>query len=51
MRQYEVVLGVGRDREVVQPDILFVAAERAEIIMRAEIVGCPDLVVEPRSGT
>ena len=37
----EVVLGVGRDREVVQSDILLVAAEGAEIIMRAEIVGCP----------
>lgn len=47
----EVVLGVGRDPEVVQPDILLVAAERVEIIRRAEIVGCPDLVVEPRSGT
>jgi Uma2 family endonuclease len=42
----DVVLGVGNEREVVQPDIVFVAAERVAIITTAEIVGCPDLVVE-----
>ena len=42
----DVVLGTGAAREVVQPDILFVAAERASIITRPEVVGCPDLVVE-----
>lgn len=42
----DVVLGTGADREIVQPDILFVSAERASIITRPEVVGCPDLVVE-----
>ncbi|MSR13310.1 MAG: Uma2 family endonuclease [Gammaproteobacteria bacterium] len=42
----DVVLGTGAAREVVQPDILFVAAERASIITRPEVVGCPDLVIE-----
>ncbi|MBI2799883.1 MAG: Uma2 family endonuclease [Gammaproteobacteria bacterium] len=42
----DVVLGTGTAREVVQPDILFVTAERAEIVTLAEVVGCPDLVIE-----
>ena len=42
----DVVLGAGTEREVVQPDILFVAAKRADIVKLAEIAGCPDLVVE-----
>lgn len=42
----DVVLGTGSAREVVQPDILFVAQERTSIITRPEVVGCPDLVVE-----
>ena len=42
----DVVLGAGAGREVVQPDILFIAAERVEIITRSEVTGCPDLVVE-----
>ena len=42
----DVVLGKGAVREVVQPDILFIAAERVEIITRSEVIGCPDLVVE-----
>ncbi len=42
----DVVLGKGAEREIVQPDILFVATERAAIITRAEVAGCPDLVIE-----
>ena len=42
----DVVLGKGSEREIVQPDILFIAAERAAIITRAEVAGCPDLVIE-----
>ena len=32
--------------DVVQPDLLFVAAERADIITAANVQGAPDLVVE-----
>jgi len=42
----DVVLGEGSQRDVVQPDIVFVSAERAAIVTPAEIVGAPDLVVE-----
>lgn len=42
----DVVLGVGEEREVVQPDILFISKERAKIIAEEEIQGAPDLVVE-----
>lgn len=42
----DVVLGVGEEREVVQPDLLFISKERAEIIAEEEIRGAPDLVVE-----
>ena len=42
----DVVLGKGPVREVVQPDILYIAAERVEIITRSEVTECPDLVVE-----
>lgn len=42
----DVVLGEGRDREVVQPDILFISRERSEIITHEEIQGAPDLVIE-----
>ena len=42
----DVVLGQGRQREVVQPDILWVSGSRKEIIKEQEIQGAPDLVVE-----
>ena len=34
------------DTEVVQPDLMFIASERAEIITHANIQGAPDLAVE-----
>lgn len=42
----DVVLGEGDDREVAQPDVLFIFHERAEVIHDDEIRGAPDLVVE-----
>ncbi len=36
----------GNEKEVVQPDILFVSAARAGIITEANVQGAPDLVVE-----
>lgn len=42
----DVVLGQGSDREVAQPDILFVSAQRRAIIAEGEIQGAPDLMVE-----
>ena len=42
----DVVLGEDDAREVVQPDLLIVATERASIIAEEEIRGAPDLVVE-----
>lgn len=42
----DVVLGAGDRRDVVQPDILFVAAPRTAIITIEEVVGAPDLVIE-----
>ena len=42
----DVVLGQGDERNVVQPDLLFVAKGRADIIVLEEIRGAPDLVVE-----
>ena len=34
------------DTEVVQPDLMFISQERAEIITRANVQAAPDLVVE-----
>lgn len=42
----DVVLGEGGDREVAQPDVLFISHERIEIIHDDEVRGAPDLVVE-----
>ncbi|MGH8654832.1 MAG: Uma2 family endonuclease [Gammaproteobacteria bacterium] len=42
----DVVLGTGKDREVVQPDVLFISRGRTAIIAPAEIQGAPDLIVE-----
>ncbi len=42
----DVVLGEGDDREVAQPDVLFISQERAEIIHDDEVRGAPDLVLE-----
>ena len=42
----DVILGQGNAREVVQPDLVFVARERAGIIKLHGIEGPPDLVVE-----
>lgn len=42
----DVVLGEGEDREVAQPDILYVSNERSTIIHEEEIRGAPDLIIE-----
>ena len=42
----DVVFGKGMEREVAQPDLLFVRAERRAIIGRNAVEGAPDLVVE-----
>jgi Uma2 family endonuclease len=42
----DVVLGTGAQRSVVQPDVLFISNDRAAIVMEAEIVGAPDLIIE-----
>jgi Uma2 family endonuclease len=42
----DIVLGIGDERSVVQPDVLFISNERAGIVTEPEIVGAPDLVVE-----
>ena len=42
----DVVFGEGDDREVAQPDIIYIRKERQPIIKKAEIQGAPDLVVE-----
>ena len=42
----DVILGHGDAREVVQPDLVFVAANRRDIVKLHGIEGPPDLVVE-----
>ena len=42
----DVVLGQGNEREVVQPDIVFISRDREHFIHDDEIRGAPDLVVE-----
>ncbi len=42
----DVVLGQGNEREVIQPDILFISRDREHFIHDDEICGAPDLVVE-----
>ena len=42
----DVVFGKGDEREVVQPDIIFISNERKDIATEQEIQGAPDLVVE-----
>jgi Uma2 family endonuclease len=42
----DVVFGQGHEREVAQPDIVFVRRERAQIVIETEIDGAPDLVIE-----
>jgi Uma2 family endonuclease len=42
----DVVFGQGKERQVAQPDIVFVRAERQPIIAVEEIRGAPDLVIE-----
>ncbi len=37
------------ETDVVQPDLLFISSERANIVTSANIVGAPDLTVEIRS--
>ena len=36
----------GNEKEVVQPDILFISAERDHILTEANVQGAPDLVIE-----
>lgn len=42
----DVVLGSGAQREVVQPDVVYVDRARAAIITNDELAGAPDLVIE-----
>jgi len=42
----DVILGQGGEREVVQPDIIFIADSRRDIVKPHGIEGAPDLVVE-----
>ena len=42
----DVVLGEGDERDVAQPDILYISTDRVDIIQADEIRGAPDLVIE-----
>ncbi len=42
----DVVLGEGIEREIVQPDIVFIGRDRQQLVFDEEIRGAPDLVVE-----
>lgn len=42
----DVVFGEGKNREVVQPDLVFISHERKHIVAEEEIRGGPDLVIE-----
>jgi Uma2 family endonuclease len=42
----DVVFGEGDEREVAQPDILYISNERREIIHEEQIRGAPDLLIE-----
>ncbi len=42
----DVVFGQATEREVVEPDIIFITRERMGIVSRNEIQGAPDLMVE-----
>lgn len=42
----DVVLGTGPQREVVQPDIVYVDRARTDIITSDEVAGAPDWVIE-----
>ena len=42
----DVVFGERDAREIVQPDVLFISAKRADILFVEEICGAPELIVE-----
>lgn len=42
----DVVFGEGNNREVVQPDLIFISHEHKRIVTEEEIRGGPDLVIE-----
>ena len=46
MAPFDVVVWDGGQRNVVQPDILFISTERGHILTEANVQGAPDLVVE-----
>ncbi|MGQ9631384.1 MAG: Uma2 family endonuclease [bacterium] len=42
----DVVLGEGKERNVVQPDIFFISNNHLSIVAEEEVRGAPDLIVE-----